>query len=213
MNFSLLIDILPFALASAVSPLIFTIAVLVASQKKSANLKSVLFTLGAASAISIIGFVIFFLLARVSPGTTYTLTDARIDLVLGIFLIGFALYQFFVAKPKKHRTKQVISDGAAFSIGFGFMVLNTSTIIMYIPAAHVASYYSNLIKIELLAVMVLFSLIPAIVPPILLALIHSPKRINSIKNAVNKNSRYIIAAIFGLIGIFELIKAIQYIAK
>lgn len=213
MNFSLLIDILPFALASAVSPLIFTISVLVASQKKSANLKSVLFILGAGAAISVIGFVIFFLLARVSPGTTYTLTDARIDLVLGLFLIAFALYQFFVAKPKKHHTKQVISDGGAFSIGFGFMILNTSTIIMYIPAAHVASYYSNLIKIELLTVMVIFSLIPAIVPPLMLALIRSPKRINAIKNSVNKNSRYIIAAIFGVIGIFELIKAIQFIVK
>ncbi len=213
MHVGLIIDILPFALASAVSPLIFTIAVLVASQKKAANVKSALFTLGAATAISIIGFVIFFLLSRVSPGSNYTLTDARIDLLLGIFLIGFALYQFFVAKPKKHHPKQVISDGGAFSIGFGFMILNTSTIIMYVPAAHVASYYSTVVKIELLIVMVLFSLIPAIVPPILLALIHSPKRINTIKNSVNKNSRYIIAAIFGAIGIFELIKAIQFIIK
>ncbi len=213
MNFSLLIDILPFALASAVSPLMFTIAVLVASQKKSANIKSALFIFGGAVAISIIGFVIFFLLARVSPGTSYTLTDARIDLILGIFLISFALYQFFIAKPPKQHTQKVISDAGAFGLGFGFMILNTSTIIMYIPAAHVASYYSNTVKVELLSVMVLFSLIPAIVPPLMLALIHSPQKITAIKNSVNKNSRYIIAIIFGLIGIFELVKAIQYIAK
>lgn len=151
-------------------------------------MKSALFTLGAATAITIIGFIIFFLLSRVSPGSTYTLTDARIDLLLGVFLIGFALYQFFVAKPKKHHTKRVISEGGAFSVGFGFMILNTSTIIMYVPAAHVASYYSTFVKIELLIVMVLFSLIPAIVPPILLALIHSPKRINAIKIRLTKTA-------------------------
>jgi hypothetical protein len=205
-----LIQILPFALASAVSPLLFTFASLVASQKEKSLLKSLLFLLGSAIAIFAIGFVIFFVLAKVSPEKTFTAKDAYIDLFIGILLIGFAVRQFAKPKPNKDKPSRNLSLLAALSLGVGLMVVNTSTIIMYIPAAHVASYYSNIVKVELLCVMVFFSLVPAIVPPAMLRIIRSEKTIDSIKTFVSVNGRYIIAAVFGLLGLLEIFKALKF---
>ena len=213
MNVTVILEVLPFALASAVSPLLFTIALLVASQKKASTLKSLLFILGSGLAIAIIGFLIFFVLSEVSPGSTYTNTDARIDLLIGLVLVVFALHKFFVSKPKKAKAKKTLNDFEALSLGFGFMLVNASTIIMFVPAAHVASYYAYTVKLTLLAIMVVFSLIPAIAPPMLLWIIRSPHKVTAIKNFINRNGRYIIAAVFGLIGIFEIVKAMQFFLK
>lgn len=202
--------ILPFAAASAVSLLLFTFALLVASQKQRSFLKSLLFLLGSAVAIFAVGFVIFFFLGKISPEKTFTSKDAYIDIAIGILLIGFAVRQFTKPKPNKDKPSKNLSLPAALSLGFGLMLVNTSTIIMYLPAAHIASYYSNTIKIELLIMMVVFSLIPAIAPPLMLRLIPSENTIAAIKTWVSVNGRYIIAAVFGLLGIFEIIKALKF---
>jgi hypothetical protein len=202
--------VLPFAAASAVSPLLFTFALLVASQKDRSLLKSLLFLLGSAVAIFAIGFVIFFLLAQISPEKTFTQKDAYIDVVIGLLLIGFAIRQFIKKKPKKDKPSKNLAPIAALSLGFGLMVVNTSTIIMYLPAAHIASYYSNAVKLELLVMMVVFSLIPAIAPPAMLRVIRSEKTLNSIKTFVSVNGRYIIAAVFGVLGILEIVKALRF---
>lgn len=206
-----LLEVLPFALASAISPLVFTISLLVASQKEKSAIKSMAFILGAAISIGIIGFVIFFVLAKLSPGTTYTSRDARIDIVVGILLLFFALRQFRKSpKNKEKKPQRNLSLAAAFGLGFGFMLVNATTIVMYIPAAHVASYYSTDIKLILLLEMILCSLIPAIAPPLILWLIPSQAVIDSIKTFVNEKGRYIIAIVFGLLGVLEIIKAIQF---
>lgn len=203
--------ILPFAAASAVSPLLFTFALLVASQKNKSLLKSVLFLLGSTVAITLVGFVIFFLLAKLSPSTTFTTKDAYIDMVIGVVLVAFALHQFVVKKPQKKKTSRAIGLLGALSLGFGFMLANSSTIIMYFPAAHVASFYPTPVKFELLAIMVLFSVIPALAPPVLLRAIRSQKAIDSIKNFVNEKGRYIIALVFGVLGLIEIFKALRFL--
>ena len=202
------IEIIPFALAAAISPLIFTVALLVASQKNNSFLKSMLFLLGAFVSISAIGSAIFIFLSRVSPARQPTREDAVIDLLIGILLIGFAIFQM-LSKKTKNKASNNLSAYKALGMGVIFMALNTSTIIMFLPAAHVASYYSDGVKIELLAVMIFFALLPVLIPPTMLVLIKSKTRIDSIKNIVNTKGQYIVAAVFGLLGIFELIKAFR----
>ncbi len=202
------IEIIPFALAAAISPLIFTVALLVASQKNNSFLKSMLFLLGAFVSISAIGSAIFIFLSRVSPARQPTREDAIIDLLIGVLLIGFAIFQM-LSKKTKNKASNNLSGYKALAMGVIFMALNTSTIIMFLPAAHVASYYSDGVKIELLAVMIFFALLPVLIPPVMLVLIKSKTRIDSIKNIVNTKGQYIVAAVFGLLGIFELIKAFR----
>lgn len=202
------IEIIPFALAAAISPLIFTVALLVASQKNNSFLKSMLFLLGAFVSILAIGSAIFIFLSRVSPARQPTREDAVIDLLIGVLLIGFAIFQM-LSKKTKNKTSNNLSGYKALAMGVIFMALNTSTIIMFLPAAHVASYYSDGVKIELLAVMIFFALLPVLIPPVMLVLIKSKTRIDSIKNIVNTKGQYIVAAVFGLLGIFELIKAFR----
>ncbi|MCX6805400.1 MAG: GAP family protein [Patescibacteria group bacterium] len=202
------IEIIPFALAAAISPLIFTVALLVASQKNNSFLKSMLFLLGAFVSISAIGSAIFIFLSKVSPARQPTREDAIIDLLIGVLLIGFAIFQV-LSKKTKNKASNNLSGYKALGMGVIFMALNTSTIIMFLPAAHVASYYSDGVKIELLAVMIFFALLPVLIPPAMLVLIKSKTRIDSIKNIVNTKGQYIVAAVFGLLGIFELIKAFR----
>ena len=202
------IEIIPFALAAAISPLIFTVALLVASQKNNSFLKSMLFLLGAFVSISAIGSAIFIFLSRVSPARQPTTGDAVIDLLIGVLLIGFAIFQM-LSKKTKNKASNNLSGYKTLAMGVIFMALNTSTIIMFLPAAHVASYYSDSVKIELLAVMIFFALLPVLIPPAMLVLIKSKTRIDSIKNIVNTKGQYIVAAVFGLLGIFELIKAFR----
>jgi threonine/homoserine/homoserine lactone efflux protein len=167
-----------------------------------------LFLLGAFVSILAIGSAIFIFLSRVSPARQPTREDAVIDLLIGILLIGFAIFQM-LSKKTKNKASNNLSGYKALGIGVIFMALNTSTIIMFLPAAHVASYYSDGVKIELLAVMIFFALLPVIIPPAMLILIKSKTRIDSIKNIVNTKGQYIVAAVFGLLGIFELIKAFR----
>jgi len=202
------IEIIPFALAAAISPLIFTVALLVASQKNNSFLKSMLFLLGAFVSISAIGSAIFIFLSRVSPARQPTAGDAVIDLLIGVLLIGFAIFQM-LSKKTKNKASNNLSGYKTLAMGVIFMALNTSTIIMFLPAAHVASYYSDGVKIELLAVMIFFALLPVLIPPVMLVLIKSKNRIDSIKDIVNTKGQYIVAAVFGLLGIFELIKAFR----
>lgn len=202
--------ILPFALAAAVSPVLFTFALLVSGQKDKSFLKSMLFLLGSAIMIVIIGFVIFFVLAKVSPSNTFTSKDAWIDILIGSLLVLFALKQFFTKKQKKAKKPKNLSLVAAFVLGLGLMLGNSSTIIMFFPAAHVASFYSTSIKIQLLAIMVIFSLIPALAPPVMLRVIRSQSVIDSIKVFINTNGRYIIAGVFGVLGVIEIIKALRF---
>jgi threonine/homoserine/homoserine lactone efflux protein len=167
-----------------------------------------LFLLGAFVSISAIGSAIFIFLSRISPARQPTKEDAIIDLLIGVLLIGFAIFQIF-SKKTKNKARNDLSGYKALGMGVIFMALNSSTIIMFLPAAHVASYYSDGVKIELLAIMIFFALLPVIIPPAMLILIKSETRIDSIKSIVNTKGQYIVAAVFGLLGIFELIKAFR----
>jgi hypothetical protein len=204
------LEILPFALAAAVSPILFTFALLVSGQKDKSFLKSMLFLLGSAITIFAIGFVLFFFLSKISPSSTFTSKDAWLDLIIGIALVLFALKQLFFKKQKKATKPKTLSIVGSFFLGLVLMLSNSSTIIMFFPAAHVASFYSINIKIELLLIMVIFSLIPAIAPPVILKVIRSQKTIDSIKSFINSNGSYIIAVVFGILGILEIVKSLRF---
>jgi|GEM_PF-1802229 len=202
------LSVLPFACAAAISPLLFTVALLVASQKTNSAFKSAAFLLGSFGSILTIGVLIFIFLSKLSSAKNFTKGDAFTDLFIGLLLLAFAIFQLRSKKPKKN-TNNNISIFKAFSLGVILMSVNSSSIIMFLPAAHLASNYSDAVKLEILMVMIIFALLPAIIPPALLRLVQSQSQIDKIKSIVATKGQYIVAAVFVLMGILEIVKGLE----
>lgn len=208
-----ILAVLPFAIGSAVSPLILTASIFAVSEPKRPLAKSLAYLAGAAVSISIIGSAIILLnLGAKRVATTPSLVDIGFSLLAGIVLLYFAAKQIFQAKSKANRSAaQGGSVGKYYALGFGLMLANTSTIILYFPAAVVLTHDAASVadKLAGLAMMVCFSLVPAAIAPLMLVILgdHAKPVLDKLSGFVKAYGRYIIAALFGLIGIYLVIKS------
>lgn len=207
--------ILPFAIGSAMSPLILTASIFAISQPKRPLAKSLAFLAGAAISIAIIGsFIILLNLGAKKASSQPSLVDAEFQLVAGVALIIFALRKLFKKRTNtnKHSNKAT-SVWKYFVLGIGLMAVNTSTIFLYFPAAVVLTKESATMsaRVSALGVMILFSLLPAMVAPLLLVVLgkHAQPVLRKLSDFVERFGPVIIAVLFGLIGVFLLIKSIM----
>lgn len=205
--------ILPFAIGSAVSPLILTASIFAVSEPKQPLAKSLAYLAGAAISITIIGSAIILLnLGAKRVAATPSLVDVGFSLLAAIVLIYFAVKQLFKTKPATNKPGPTGSVGKYFALGFGLMLVNTSTIILYFPAAVVLTHDAASItgRSYGLVVMILFSLVPAAIAPVALLLLgkHAQPVLNKLSSFVKHYGKYIIAALFGAIGVYLLAKSL-----
>jgi threonine/homoserine/homoserine lactone efflux protein len=211
--------ILPFAIGSAISPLILTASIFAISEPEQPLAKSLAYFLGAAISITVIGSLIILLnLGAKKVAGQPSMVDTTFQLVGGIALVMFAIRQI-VKKPsaKKEKTTKSSSVWEYFLLGIGLMMVNTSTIILYFPAAVVLTHESasNTARISALTVMILFSLIPAAIAPFLLVVLgkRAEPVLHRLSVLVKRYGRIVIAVIFGLIGVGLLYKSLTALIR
>lgn len=207
------LEILPFALASAVSPLLLTFSILVLSSPKKGLQKAWMFVLGNAITISIVGsFIILLNLGAKQKVAQPTLVDVAFGFLAGLLLIIIAIRQF-VKKPQPPKQQAKGKDGLLkyLALGMVLMLSNYSTIIMYFPAATVLStqFHTTTEKLYGLVAMIMFSLLPSLIGPVITVLMgkHANVVLVPLQKFVSKYGHILVAILFGAIGVFLLFKA------
>ncbi len=209
-----LVQILPFALASAISPVLLTFALLSLGQKEKGTTKAWLFFLGALICICIVGSGIIFLYHGIRAASSQpTNSDIIVSIVVGFLLVLLGLRRLFTKKNSKTQ-KPKTSDGIFryFSFGFIIMLANYTTIVMYFPAAVILSHQSsNSIKAFGLAEMVFFSTLPALIGPlcVLVAGSHAHVVLDPMRNFIQKYGRMLIGLVLLILGVYLLYKGIN----
>jgi threonine/homoserine/homoserine lactone efflux protein len=201
-------------LAASVSPvaIMFLISIL---SRQHARRNSLIFLLGytlTLTALGIVGVLVFHL----GSGGRTSKVNGYIDLALGILCLLAIL--FTIRKPKKQETTEVESDlraSRAFSLGSFAMIVNTSTLIIYISGLHAiaAAGLEPFNDVIALALLTLFTLTSLIIPIIIYFALpdRSEKVLASLRVWLSKHSKAIGIAVLLIIGVYLVIKGIWVI--
>lgn len=212
---ALLIKIIPLALASTLSPGLLGVTVILLGRKDRPKEKTIAFLVGSATVAVILTFLGYFLSSRTVQGDNFEYAWV-IDLLLGLFFVGFGLRTFFQARKKVERkVRQVKSKNVfvgLFLLSFVMSGLNFDAVLLYLTQVHligeaevdwVGKMAANLIS-------VFFFLLPITLPLglYMIAPRTARKVIDPIQRVIKKYGDYIIAVLFTLFGIYFLWTAI-----
>ncbi|MDP4038882.1 MAG: GAP family protein [bacterium] len=213
-----LINLLPFALGSAISPVMLTGSVLILSSKISPVKKAIGFAFGSAAALVAIAIMIFLLSAKAGQlkiGSHQSTGQDILHVAAGLLLIYFAI-KTAIKKPKTPSSNQAKKHkrglAAFILLGIILMGTNISTLALYFPASAVISKsgLNSLQKTLSMAFMMIFSLIPVFLPLLLVIILgkHSDKLLGSLNRSVTKYGSYVMGGLFGIFGIYLFVKGI-----
>ncbi len=216
-----LAEVLPLALAGSVSPLTATVGILILTSKDRALAKTAAYLLGNLAVLAAVGAASFTLFDHVAAkhSAPHSETDALIDLGIGLVLLYLVLRGALkrpdtdaAARPKWLSGFDTMGLGRAFLFGMGVLVMNASTLVVYIPAvraivnAHLpADQTAGLLALT--AVIVLSWMLV----PFLLALL-MPRRSQAWLRALNawigRHSRAITLLLLFVFGAYFVVKGL-----
>lgn len=129
--------ILPLALTAAISPTGLLLVMSILSGKESPVKKSRAFILGAFVFLIALGLLISLTFhPAVQQTSNPGKTSAVIDIVLGLLILGVLVVSVFHKKKEKPAKKKKRKRPYTL-LGFGYMLVNYSTLIPYIAAAKI----------------------------------------------------------------------------
>jgi len=189
----LLSKVIPLALGAAVSPAVLTAIVLILGGRR-AIARGAMFTVGVLTVLSGLTIRGLLITHHSDPSATRTQITHDVYGLLGIVLLVLAIITLL--RPHTHSdtgTPVHTSDPetnsgmlAVFGLGFGLMISNLSTILLYLPAMHAVSEstISTASKAIAVAVALAITSIPVSVP--MLLRICLPQRSAPIFGAINR---------------------------
>ena len=211
---SLIPRVILIGLAASVSPvaILFLISIL---SKHHARRNSLIFLLGYTLTLTALGIVGVFVFHLGSGGRT-SKVNGYIDLALGILCLLAIL--FTIRKPKKQETTEVESDlkaSRAFSLGSFAIIVNASTLIIYISGLHAisAAKLEPFDDIVALTILTLFTLTSLLIPIIIYFALpeRSEKVLASLRVWLSRHSKVIEIVVLLIIGVYLVIKGIWVI--
>ncbi|MGZ7066889.1 MAG: GAP family protein [Methanobacterium sp.] len=220
---NLLITILPIAFGAAVSPTVLIGIILVLSISKNPKLNGIAFYVGSIVLLLIVVALGVFVSkgAVIATGGQPSITSAYFDTILGILLILFGIRRIRTDDkgPNKKRfageeSKSTLSEFIKYMIlGFLMFVINfTTTILVFAAGKDIG--LSPVPLVDKLIVIVILTIIALIVVEVpLLVEFLFPKTANRLLEPVNKwmqkNGKYLMAAIIFIFGIYLLWKGLM----
>ena len=209
---SLIPRLIMIGLAASVSPVAAMILITVLS-RKNAKRNSLLWLLGFSLTLLALGFAGVYLLRAGGSGGTSKI-DGYVDIALGALCL-FAI-PFDLLRGKKGGSPKVNSDMSArgaFTLGCISMVVNPSTLIIFIAGLHaisaaVLNAYEDVIS---LCVLTLFTLTTVLVPIAIYFVFPSKSEnaLNSFQGWLMRHRKIIGAAILLIFGVYLLVKGLR----
>lgn len=217
---TLLTTILPLAFGAAVSPTVLLGIILVLSITKRPKLNGIAFYIGSIILLLIVVAlgIILGKGAEIASGKPPSLTSAYFDVILAILLILLGIRKI-VKEDKgldKSRFKgdKPLSAGKSFVesllFGLGLFVINfTTTLLVFAAGKDIGLSPAPLVdKLLVIIILTIITLIVVEIP--LLVYLLLPKTANKLLEPVNiwmqKNGKYLMAAILFIFGIYLLVK-------
>lgn len=212
------IAILPFALATAISPMLLAASIFAISEKSKPLAKSLAFVSGCAISIFAIGSLIILLnLGAKKIAHHPTVVDLLFELVAAISLIIFATFQLIKKNKESSLSKNRMSKKKYFLLGMALMFANTSSIMLYFPAAVVLTKESAPLVDRLIAltIMIAFTLLPAALAPVLTLVAKDKAKptLGRLSKFTHKYGALLISIIFYIFGSYLLLKVIYGLIK
>ena len=189
----LLSKVVPLALGAAVSPAVLTAIVLILGGRR-AIARGTAFTAGVLTVLGALTASGLLITHHSHPSATRTHITHDVYGLLGVVLLSLAIISMLRAHTHSdtdtpvHTSDPETSSGllAVFGLGFGLMISNLSTILLFLPAMHAVSdsSVSTATKAAAVAVTLLITSIPVTVP--MLLRICLPRRSVPIFGAINR---------------------------
>ncbi len=219
---TLLFDILPLALGAAVSPTVLIGIILILSVADRPKLSGIAFYIGAIIILLIVvaAGILLGKGAAVAASKPPSAASAYFDLALGIALILFGMRKVFKkgdSTPDESKfggkSKSAGSDFIKYMIlGLGMFTINfTTTVLVFAAGKDIGISGAGFIdQIIIVIILTIITLLVVEIP--LLIYFAMPERSEKILKPVNlwmqKNSRYLMAAVIFLFGIYLMVKGI-----
>lgn len=228
---ALLIKLTPLALGAAVSPVMLAATILILSGRERPLRRAIVFALGATVVISAIGVFALFMLGADSGSGSAEASQTRahtagIDVAFGVLLLALAGRQ--VARIVKGRAKPDVSDDEEIEAavpehgtatikylagGAAAMLLNFSTIVIYIPAVRILAEpgHTTTEKAVGLVYVTLVAMAVAIIPITLYALTpgFAARVLEPVGTWTKRHSKEIGAVIMFVFAIYLLSKGMR----
>lgn len=189
----LLSKVIPLALGAAVSPAVLTALVLILGGRR-AIARGMAFTAGVFLVLAALTASGLLITHHSHPSATRTQISHDIYGLLGIVLVSLAIVSMLRSRTHSdtdtpvHTSDPGTSSGllTVFGLGFGLMISNLSTILLFLPAMHAvsASPASTGAKTVAVAVTLAITSIPVTAP--MLLRICLPRRSVPIFGAINR---------------------------
>jgi len=211
---SLLVKVIPLNMASALSPGILAVSVLLLGGKRQPVLRSLAFFLGTLVVGVIAVSAGFFLGQALSTGMKQGAASSVIDLILGVIFIVFGFKLFFAReinpslKEYRHQLLTLFAGGLILS-GTNFDALFLS----FAAAKEVGGTpdIQMISRICLLVLNLIFFTLPVLLP--LLAFIYFPRYAAGFFKKINqyalKYSRFMLSVLFIVFGVVLVLRGIR----
>jgi Sap, sulfolipid-1-addressing protein len=211
---SLIPRLIVTGLAASISPVAVMVLISVLSTK-SARRNSLVFLLAFTLTLIAIGLVAVYIFHVGGSGGT-SKVDGYIDLSLGILCLLAIILEF--RKGKKQKSQKVAADLSvkkSFSLGCVSMLVNSSTVVIYISGLHVISAADLTRSEDLLgiAILTLFTLTTLLIPMAIYFVFpsRSERALASFKTWLAKHSKVIGAAVLLIFGVYLIIKGARVV--
>lgn len=177
---SLAVQLLPYAVTAAISPILLTLEVVILASAKQPKLRAWFYALGGAAFILLFFALVLTLLAGLNSAAGQSVAERVVKIAGAIALVVVGIRQFIPRKTagEQHqsRVQHLMHDGRArifLVVGFLAMASNVSTLIIVIPALHHVSVSGAPRTEQFLALLELFAfvMLPMLIPVLLLTLL------------------------------------------
>lgn len=195
-------------LGAAVSPVAVTLLITLMLRKHPLK-NAFFFLVGYTGFLLTLGVVGVFLISRGTSGGKSS-ADAYIDVVLGVACLLVIPLAF--RKKKKREPAQEIGPLKCMITGVVSMLVNSSTIVIFLAGTHEISKARLSTGEDLVAILILtaFTLVSLLVPVVAYALFPktAAKVLDSVRVWLGKHSQWIAAGILLVFGVYLLVKGI-----
>ena len=213
--------VLPYAVGAAISPLLFTVEVIILAGGVQPKLRAWIYAAGAASVAVIVIVLVALVFQGASPSDSGPSPFARgVEVTAGLALAALAVRAFLPrhgAEPQHPgRLQEMMRNGRGrtfFAIGMVMMATNASSIVIMIPGIHAveASRPGLVPAVVALGILLVFVMIPALVPVGIVTLMgaRSDALLARLNHFVVQHSRTISGLICAAIAAYLIVGALR----
>jgi threonine/homoserine/homoserine lactone efflux protein len=209
----LLPKLIVVGLGAAVSPVAVMVLLSLMFRKKPVK-NALLFLLGFTLVLVAIGVAGLFLI-HLRPHSQNAHVDGYIDIALGVLcLLLIPLAWRRKSKPEETEARE-LKAWKAFTTGAATMIVNSSTIVLYLAGVHMIREAGLDVSDEAMAliVLVVVTLLTLIIPIVLYVVFPktAERALSAARTWLSKNQKYVGAAILLIFGVYLLIKGIRVV--